>query len=96
VNKSNVIKLKKSNVVGAILPESQCIGWLIYRPDSDEFFYSHKACPGYSGNVFVKEPAIAYCFDSERLAFNYSVHIEQSTQIVPLYDTGENLFVAFQ
>lgn len=91
-----VIKLKKSNVVGVILPESQCIGWLIYRPDTDEFFYSHQASPGYSGNAFVKEPSIAYCFDSERLAFNYSVHIDRPTQIVPLYDTGENLVVGFK
>jgi len=71
------------------------LGWLIYRPDTEEFFLRHIEEPGLFANAFTKEPAFAYLYHSERLAFLCSSFIEQNTEIVPLFDIGDKLAVGF-
>ena len=102
--KSNVTNIQtgsKRSIAGAScndrlsLTDDNLIGWLIYRSDTDEFLYSHKAGVGYSAAAYVKEPAIAYCFDTERMAFRYSTFIEKETEVVPLFDIGDKLIVGF-
>jgi hypothetical protein len=85
--------MKKSNVTG--INESQPLGWLIYRPDTKEFLHSHMIDPGRSVCAYVEEPANAYRFFSESLAFNFAKFIDKPTEIVPLFDLGDKLAVVF-
>ena len=66
------------------------IGWLIYRPDTEEFLYSHKAGIGYSAAAYVKNPGQGYLFDSERMAYRYATFIDKETEVVPLFDFGQD------
>lgn len=77
------------------LTEDNLLGWLIYRPDTDEFLYSHRAGIGYTNTAYVKQPAFAYCFANEQLAFRYSTFIDMPTHIVRLHDFGDQLVVRF-
>lgn len=85
--------MKKSNVTG--INESQPVGWLIYRPDTKDFLHSHMIEPGGCVHAYVEEPAIAYRFFSKSLAFSFSKFIDKFTEIVPLFDLGDKLAVAF-
>lgn len=84
--------MKKSNVTKK-LPAP--IGWLIYRPDTEEFFLKHIEQPGLFANVFTKEPAFAYLYHSERLAFICTGFIDEITEVLPLFDYGYRLAVGF-
>lgn len=74
------------------IAESELIGWLIYLPETKEFFHSQKSIKSFSTT---KEASLACCFGSERLAFRYSIFIDKSTEIVPLYKFGKKLVVFF-
>jgi len=78
------------------LADKEIIGWLIYRPDTDEFLHSHEAGVGYSTERYVKNPCDAYLFKSEQLAFRYSTFINREMGVVPLLDNGnDSVVVAF-
>jgi len=77
------------------LSEENLLGWLIYRPDTDEFLHSHIACVGCTTARYVKTLEYAYCFSSEALAFRYSMFIDKPTDVVKLYDNGDKLVVLF-
>jgi len=93
MNKSNVT-LSHSNLLDALV-EKKPIGFLIYRPDIEEFYHSYENSPDFFGCAFVKQPALAYCFNSESLARTVSLLISRPTEIVPLYDIGDQLAVVF-
>jgi hypothetical protein len=104
MNKSNVTNIQKGSkrsIASVVcndrlsLNDDDLMGWLIYRSDTEEFLYSHKAGVGYTSAAYVKEPALAYLFDSERLAFRYSTFINKKTEVVPLFDIGDKLAVGF-
>ena len=71
------------------------LGWLIYRPDTEEYLVSHKASIGHAVTGYAKNPEYAYCFGTERLAFRYSTFIDKPTEIVKLFDFGDKLVVCF-
>lgn len=77
------------------LCDENLMGFLIYRPDTDEFLFSHTS--GLRINIarYVKEPALAYLFSTEQLAFRYSTFIDKETFIVKLYDLVDMLVVRF-
>lgn len=85
--------MNKSNVTG--IEESQPVGWLIYRPDTEDFLHSYMVEPLHSVYAYVEEPANAYRFFSESLAFNFAKFIDYPTDIVPLFDLGDELAVVF-
>jgi len=93
MNKSNVT-LSHSNQLDALV-DNKPIGFLIYRPDIEEFYYSYQNSPDFFGCAYVKQPARAYCFNSESLARTVQLLIPRSTEIVPLYDIGGQLAVVF-
>lgn len=104
MKKSNVTKIRESRsgrqpaLAGGrpdLPSDSEIIGWLIYRSDTEEFLYSHCAGIGYSAAAYVKEPAFAYLFSSEHLAFKYSTFIDHETEVVSLFDIGDKLVVGF-
>lgn len=105
MKKSNVIKIKKiggegvrrgtSRAPSRPINDNDLIGWLIYRPDTDEFLHSHKAGIGYTTTGYAKSPEDAFCFSSEKLAFKYSTFIDKKTEVVPLFDYGDKLAVGF-
>jgi len=85
--------MKKSNVTG--INESQPVGWLIYLPDTADFLFSYMNYALGSSRSYVKEPANALMFNSERQAFRFSTFIDKNTEIVPLFDFGDKLAVVF-
>lgn len=93
MNKSNVTK--NAQFYPGQLQQPEIIGYVIYRPDTHEFFHSHQSVSGYSSNAYTLEAAYAYCFDSEKSAHRFSRHIDRKTEIVPLYDLGDKLAVVF-
>lgn len=93
MTKSNVTK--DAQIYPGQVPEPEIIGWLIYRPDTQEFFHSHRSGVGYSSNAYTLEACFAYCFDTEKAAYRYSRNIDRKTDIVPLFDRGDKLVVLF-
>jgi hypothetical protein len=105
MKKSNVTNIQKiggdgvrrgtSRAPSRPINDNNLIGWLIYRPDTEEFLLKHTAGIGYSSAAYVKNPSSAYIFDSERLAKRYSKLIDKKTEVVPLFDFGDKLAVGF-
>jgi|APLak6261658528_1056013.scaffolds.fasta_scaffold02971_2 hypothetical protein len=75
--------------------EPELIGWLIYLPDTEEFFHSHQFTRCICINAYTKEPSLAFCFGSQQFAFCYSIFINKSTKIVSLYVCGNRFIVVY-
>lgn len=85
--------MKKSNVTG--IDGSQPVGWLIYRPDTEDFLLSYIGHALGSSRAYVKEPDIALSFYSQSRALDFAKCIDKPTEIVPLFDLGDKLAVCF-
>lgn len=81
--------MNKCNVTKTLL------GWLLYRPDTEEFLVGIKADENSVVTLYTKEPILGYLYQSERLAFRASIFIDQIFEVVPLFDYGDKLAVAF-
>lgn len=101
---SNVTQIDLNNsgrgtAPGGSLPESingaQLVGFVIYRPDTDEFLHSHKAGIGYSAAAYCKNPSYAYIFDSERLAHRYSTFLDIQSKVCPVFENENEWLVGF-
>lgn len=75
--------------------EPELLGYLIYRPDTDEFFHSHTDNEAVTINAYTKESALAYLFTTEHFAYRTSTYLDVITEIVPLFDFGDKLGVLF-
>lgn len=75
--------------------EPELIGFLIYRPDTQEFFRSGTFTTDRGLIGYAKEPAYAYQFQSNYAAYAVSFAISADTQILELYDLGDRLAVFF-
>lgn len=95
--KSNVTNIRPitGGLPHLVFTDDELIGWLIYRPDTDEFLHSFMVDDGYSIHSYVKEPCLAYRFFSESLAKFNAKHIDKQTEIVPLFDHNDKLIVGF-
>lgn len=95
--KSNVTNIRPitGGLSSLVLTDDELIGWLIYRSDTGEFFYSQQTAPGYTTNAYIAEPCFAYYFQTERQAFRFSTFIDKLTEIVPLFDHNDKLIVGF-
>jgi len=78
------------------LSDDDMVGWLVYRPDTDEFLHSHREAHGYSTSAYVRNPSYAYRFNSACLAFNFAKFMDKVVEVVPLYDLGDRFAVGFE
>lgn len=83
--------MNKSNVT-----DNGFVGWLIFRPDTEEFVFAQLFRDGATVTGYTKEPNLAYQYDSETLAFRASIFIDVQTDVVPLFDLGDTLAVGFK
>lgn len=81
--------MNKSNVT------NNQVGWLIFRPDTEEFVYAQRSQGSAFVTGYVKEPSLAFTYSSEQSAFRASTFIDKPTQVVPLFDCGDRLAVGF-
>lgn len=75
--------------------ENDIIGWLIYRPDTEEFVHSLKDTPEFTSTFYTTEPCFAFQYETEEIAFRASTAIDKPTEVVPLFDIGDKLAVGF-
>lgn len=95
--RDNIKQVKISDVIAelGIPANSQFLGYVVYRPDSDEYLLEYQEMDGAERWLWAKTPYLAHLYHDFRQGLSHSSAYEKAPTLVGLmFDTGDKLFFA--
>lgn len=71
------------------------VGFLVYRPSSDEYLCSMSVSPRHQVETYTKHPEKAFICQGEDFALMVASKLKDACISVPLYETKKKFIVAF-